>query len=291
MSSISDKWMRVTRSRPCLICERPDWCLIAKDEGAVICARVESSKRCGDAGWLHRLRDEQFRPARRRVRVLSLAQATPDNDLSALATSYRNAVNPAQLNALARSLGLTATSLLALGIGWSLQQRAWSFPMTDCDGNVMGIRLRRTNGSKFSVMGGREGLFIPLGVISGHRLFICEGPTDLTAMLQMGFTNAVGRPSCNGGIKLLVDLVTKRKPTEVVIASDGDDPGQRGAENLASVLVAYAPIVRVIRPPREIKDMREWLRYGGNRNDVELAINSAPVRRLTIRAVAPTKGQ
>jgi hypothetical protein len=56
-------WNRVSRRRPCPVCERPDWCLYAGDESApsaVICARVESNKRVGDqgAGWLHVLRND-----------------------------------------------------------------------------------------------------------------------------------------------------------------------------------------------------------------------------------------
>lgn len=51
-------WLRVTRHRPCPICGRPDWCLFVgspTSPEAVICARVESGKRCGEAGWLHQL--------------------------------------------------------------------------------------------------------------------------------------------------------------------------------------------------------------------------------------------
>jgi DNA primase len=100
----------------------------------------------------------------------------------------------------------------------------------------------------------------------------------------MGFAGAVGRPSCTGGTKLLVELVRLRRPAHLVVAADGDVPGQRGADNLASVLLAYAPTVRVIAPPDGVKDMRAWLRAGGTRQDVERTIEAAPVRRLRIRA-------
>jgi hypothetical protein len=68
----------------------------------------------------------------------------------------------------------------------------------------------------------------------------------------------------------------------VVIMADGDEPGQRGAENLASVLVAYAPAVRVIRPPEGIKDARAWLQAGGTRQDVQKLIDITVARRLVI---------
>jgi hypothetical protein len=165
--------------------------------------------------------------------------------------------------------------------------------MTDAAGNVLGIRLRRPNGFKFSVTGGREGLFIPAGVESGDSLLlVCEGPTDAAALLDMGLANVVGRPSCTGGIKLLVELVRLRRSPEVVVVADGDEPGRRGADNLASVLVAYTPAVRIIAPPAGIKDARAWLQAGGTWRDVQEAMGAALVRRLVIRtrAINGTKG-
>lgn len=46
MSLLND-CARVSRSRPCPLCDHKDWCLVSKDSEAepshVICARVESS--------------------------------------------------------------------------------------------------------------------------------------------------------------------------------------------------------------------------------------------------------
>lgn len=54
---------RVSRQNPCPVCGKPDWCLVAKDGSAAICSRIQegSIKRCGDAGWLHRFRDNGWR--------------------------------------------------------------------------------------------------------------------------------------------------------------------------------------------------------------------------------------
>jgi hypothetical protein len=274
-------WRRVSRSRHCPICERPDWCLIAADGSAAICQRVESPKKCGEAGWLHRLRDD-WQPTRRVVRHIPLALSGGSRrDFGALAKQFQQALDLGRLQQLANSLGLTIDSLTSLGIGWSEEHRAWSFPMADPEGNVLGIRLRPLKGKKFAVTGGKEGLFIPSTVDEGDSaLLICEGPTDTAALLDMGFRQVVGRPSCAGGVKLLVEMVGKRQPPEVVIASDGDEPGRRGADNLASVLVAHAAAVRVIVPPDGIKDARAWLQAGGSRQDVEQSIAGASVRRL-----------
>jgi len=279
-------WRRVNKTHPCPVCKHPDWCLLSADGTAAICARVESAKRAGEAGWLHRLVDAPWQPERRFVRVVRfLANAAPRaEDLGRLAAQWRDEVDPGRLHQLAVSLGLSIESLCHFSIGWSAGHRAWSFPMAAADGNVLGIRLRRPNGFKFAVTGSKEGLFVPSTVeADSSPLVICEGPTDAAALLDMGFRSVVGRPSCTGGIKLLVELVRRRQRPDVVIAGDNDEPGRIGADNLASVLVAYAPAVRIIAPPAEIKDAREWLRAGGRRPDVEKAIGRSPVRRLAVR--------
>src|SRR5262249_36629954 len=180
--------------------------------------------------WRHRLRDDPlWLPARRIVRTVVLTRTTPPEHLGRLAEQYRAAVQPQYLQDFARSLGLSVDSLLALSIGSSARPRPWACPVTDPDNKVLGIRLRRLGGGKFAVKGGKEGLFIPATAeVECCFLFICEGPTDAAALLDMGFANVVGRPSCTGGIKLLVELVRRRQPPEVVIVGDGDEPGRRG---------------------------------------------------------------
>ncbi len=276
-------WRRVSRALPCPVCQKRDWCLLSADGNAVICARTESPKRCGEAGWLHRLRDNPWQPARRVVRSVSVAPVSLQRDMGPLAAEYRGAINYDRLQTLSRSLGLSASSLSALGIGWSAHHHGWTFPMVDPDRNILGIRLRLPDGRKLAVKGSREGLFVPASSVTDARLLVAEGPTDTAALLDMGFGGVVGRPSCTGGAKLLITLVRRHRLPEVVIVADADEPGRCGANNLASVLVAYVPSVRIITPPAGLHDARDWLRAGGARHDVEEAIGAAVVRRLVIR--------
>ena len=55
---------RVSKENPCPVCGKHDWCLRSQDDSAAICQRIEqgSKKRCGDAGWLHVFRDDNFLP-------------------------------------------------------------------------------------------------------------------------------------------------------------------------------------------------------------------------------------
>ena len=153
--------------------------------------------------------------------------------------------------------------------------------MTDAAGDVLGIRLRLPGGRKLSIKGGKEGLFLPEGIDADGPLLVCEGPTDTAALLDLGFS-AVGRPIVRGGVKLLVELVRKYRPEGVAIVADADAPGQRGAESLAAVLLAYSVSVRIIMPPVGVKDAREWKRSGATAADVQAAIDAAPVRKLTV---------
>jgi hypothetical protein len=220
------------------------------------------------------------------VRTVTLTAATLRHDLADLAARFQAAVDPGRLYQLAHSLGVSPDSLLSLRIGWSADHRAWAFPMGDARGAVLGIRLRRPDGFKFAVKGGHQGLFIQAGLANDNRmsLLIAEGPTDTAALLGAGFPAVAGRPSCTGGVRLLVELVRMRIPRQVVVVADADEAGRRGADDLASILLIYAPAVRVIAPPEGIKDARDWLRSGGNRRAVERAIHAAPVRRLAVRA-------
>jgi len=288
-----DEWRRVNRRELCPVCNKPDWCLVAGPEGnptTAICARVESDKQAGEAGWLHILKEDcnGWKPPRRRVLKVRSA-AEPRADISDLAMRYRDNLDEVRRMALSFDLGVEYDALNRMGVGLWVDERddsEWfSFPMTGDirnGGRIVGIRLRRGDGTKISVRGGKEGLFLPAEVYCGtDRLLVLEGPTDTAATLSLGF-DAVGRPSCSGGVALLVDLVKSLKPGQVVIVADGDGPGRRGAEGLASRLVPLVRDLRVIEPPEGVKDMRAWVQAGASSADVIQVIDAAPSRRMTV---------
>lgn len=283
---MNGNWRRVSRSWPCPVCGHPDWCLLhgpEDDPDVVICPRMESPKRCGEAGWLHRLREGVTTQQRRPVQRIALDDG-PRTDFADVAESYRRCVEPDRLRHLAQALGLQSATLERFGVGWSPGHNAWSFPMRGGDGVVVGIHLRTLEEQKRSVKGSKQGLFLPADPTDGDQLLIAEGMSDAAALVEVGFA-AIGRPSCSSGIRAAVAFLKRARPPSVVIAADGDEPGRRGASNLGSVLAAYVPEVRVIVPPEGIKDVRAWYRQGCTRQDVQQAINAAPVRRLAIRQI------
>jgi hypothetical protein len=280
------KWLRVNRELPCPVCGKSDWCLVAADRTAAICPRTESPKRCGEAGYLHRLVDAP-RPRERRRVVIRNRPAPPD--MSALGSEYQSAATEETLTALAANLGVRVESLRAFGVGWAARNPAWSFPMRDpTTGTVTGIRLRRPDGAKFSVRGSREGLFMPDTLPNEGTLLVLEGATDAVAAHSIGFPLSVGRPSCAGGVSQLVALVRTRSPPRVVIIGDNDDAGGRGADALARVLILHCRDLRVVAPPIGFKDMRQWVTAGASRSDLELLVRAASARRLVFNPV--TKG-
>ena len=282
--TILNDFQRVTRLPCCPVCGRPDWCLVSRDDPAdpsrAVCARVESSRRWGDAGWFHQLRDvrgTQHDNVHRRVVTLG---SKPRPDLAAVAYQYQESVGNADLQQLSSDLGVSMASLRRLCVGWT--GWAWSFPMSDHTGSVRGIRLRKRNGAKSAIKGGREGLFIPTGLSCHDRLLICEGPTDTSAMLDLGF-GAVGRPSCTGGTRLTIKLARRLGLREAVVVADHDSVGERGARDLAARLMPRVRGVRVITPPDDIKDARAWVLAGATRADVDGVIEQATSQRIAVR--------
>jgi hypothetical protein len=259
-----------------------------------------------NGGFLHRLTDHPRKvPHGRRTIVVPLGGARRA-DLPGLARGYADALTPGLLEQLAARLGLSERSLRRLRAGWafdggrgcgildagdafrvSAAGAVWSFPMLDPAGRVLGVRLRHPDGRKSAVPGSREGLFLPDGLLLRDgprgRLLVAEGPTDCAALLDLGF-DAVGRPSCTGGVRHLTALCSARRPAEVVAVADVDPhgAGQRGAESLATVLLAYCPAVRVFRPPAPFKDAREWVLAGATSDAVLSVIEAAAVRHLTV---------
>ena len=284
MLSIDYEMLRVSKRHPCAICGKPDWCGYSPDERLAVCMRVADGamKQTANGGYLHVLRDDpdwRIRPKQRSI-LLERNDSTRA-DMGRQAAGYAAAVDITELHDFADELGLCLENLVRLGIGWAAEHRAWAFPMRGADMRVRGIRLRSWTGRKWAVRGGREGLFLPTGRDFTKPLLIAEGPTDSAALLDLGF-EAVGRPSCTGGTKRLVELVGQTRPPGVIIVADQDGPGERGAEALTCTLLAYAPSVRVIRPPAGMGDARAWKQAGATRADVQAVIDAAPERSLRL---------
>jgi len=254
-----DRMQRVSRNSPCPVCEKSDWCLVSEDGSAAICQRTKegSVKRCGDAGYLHILIDRPKSQHHYSQRRFTIGQDDkPNRDFTALQQLYSRQIKDEQLNDLGQQLGVSTSSLNRLRIGWD--GKAYTFPMSNDFGNVIGIQRRFPNGRKVSVIGSKSGLFIPSDLPAESTLLICEGSSDTATALDLGYA-AFGRPSCNSKVEMTANFARGRA---VIIVSDNDSVGQTGSKRLARVLSLSCPSVKIIYPPKGIKDLRQWLKAG-----------------------------
>lgn len=284
--AIPTGYIRVNPRLKCPICGKPDYCLVHKDGATALCPRTPSPRQWGECGFYHVV-DENVKVARGPVIEKRPAPPVLINP-AGMIDKYERNLTMEQLNDLSQSIGVTASSLGGLQVGWSHQHNAYTFPMQDRPGNVVGIRVRNTNGDKWAVSGSRNALFIPSltpqqfsDIDEWH---IVEGPTDTAATLDLGLW-AIGRPSCSAGVDMLCSLM-HGKTVWIVSNYDSDKsrmdgstfrPGQDGAAILADQMERVAKRVSVIYPRRGAKDVREWIAKGGTREEVEMVKANAAI--------------
>ena len=256
-------WKRVSRESPCSICKKPDWCLLAEDGNAVICARVQSDRpmRTG-VGWLHPVGNEP--PSKWRTVQRSKPKRS-SVELLAIAKQCCNDLSKDKLSWLAFQLGVSPESLQSLRVGWSVGKHAYSFPMRDEAGRVCGIRYRcELNGSKFSEAGGREGMFFRPEMLADF-LVIAEGASDAAAVMTVGFQSVIGRANNVGNVSQLLSILRGHRFNRVVVVPDSDEPGQRGAAALAeSMVAAELPKPEILQLPDGFKDCRAMVQRKKN---------------------------
>lgn len=225
--------------------------------------RVDSSRPMKNGGHWHPLGSKP-------VNVPREAPPAPEIDAASLMAGFRSNTTPVMLARLSASLGVTTDSLTRTGCAWAAPHRAWAWPMVNGQGKPVGIRLRTDDGRKWSVRGGREGIFVPYG--TSRTAYIVEGPTDLAAALTLGLWG-IGRPSCRGSVAHTQITINRLSIKRVILITDNDpqkwneklqrwekSPGIEGAKSLAREL--QIPVASMLLPA---KDLRQFLAYGGTR--------------------------
>jgi len=258
------KWEPVSRTKPCPVCGKPDWCVHV--EGGTICPRTpEGSVRdLGSAGYLHVHGD------RDRLRLpWSRTVPAQAQDVGDVADRHYLASNAASARtALAARIGVGTDALDRMRVGWNAALSAWTFPMRDGRGRIVGIQQRfSSTGDKRVVKGHSSGVFEPFHLdVRREELVICEGASDAAAALTVGLA-AIGRFSCSGTLEETVARVLRHRPGRVIVVADNDEPGLRGAEQLLRRLDGIAR-AELRRPPQGIKDLRAWTQAGATADDI-----------------------
>jgi len=264
-------WIRVNRHHPCPVCAKHDWCGTSPDGTLACCMRVKSSRPARNGGWLHSVAGAP--PPRIPREYVPLPPRRPPPDWAAMLRRFERDTRTGEVERLAATLGVSPGSLSRLGVVWAAPHRAWGFPMFDGKRQPIGIRLRAESGRKWAVSGSRNGLFWPHGLAGGGPLLVAEGPTDVAAMLDLGY-DAIGRPSCAGAVEMVVEVVQCLRRRDVVIVSDADEPGIEGADRLAKALTQGGHRPKVIQP-QQAEDARAWVQAGATRAMVDCVIANA----------------
>ena len=252
-------YTRVSKLNPCPVCKKPDWCRIFAD-GWVECMRVQSDRPAKSGGWMHW--QGQLPIAASPPLPLRFKSPVPTINATKLMRDWLAKTERGLLADLALELGLSVAALTAAGAAWATPHASWAFPMCDGHGNILGIRLRANDGRKWAVRGSRQGIFIA-AVPPQPTLFVCEGPTDTAAAVELGLF-AVGRPNCCCGGADIKVFARRHQCNRVVMISDNDKPGLDGARKVgAEIKLPFAVYV----PPA--KDLREFVRLGGTRAMIE----------------------
>lgn len=293
----------------CPICGIDHGCAIFADGSGAICLRVEQGcakdrkrqpiKAKNGMGWLHRTTGKPSPSPG--MRAAKSAPKLSRAEITALLKNHQTAVDPQKLDKFSKSIGISVRALKAYGVGWDNRSGCWSFPMYDGERKPIGIHLRSSDGQKRCVPGSKLGLFIPSDYdprpipseLSGKEddcmpwlLVLPEGLTDACAAYDMGLV-AIGRPSNVAGIPMVKDLL-KSLPKQIVVAiADKDNtkylpdgtphwPGIEGAIELAAKILADAGQARFMMPPDGAKDIREWVKSGGERARLLAEVMCAP---------------
>ncbi|MBE3123709.1 MAG: helix-turn-helix domain-containing protein [Planctomycetes bacterium] len=219
--------------------------------------------------------------------------------------TFRKQVGRASLEQLAADWHVSPAALDALGIGFD--RYAYTFPMCNAAGQVVGLHLRPKKGGKTNAPGSTLGLFLPSLPLQSRTLstplstrgvthdtltvspvirrvvpfgdlqLVVEGVSDAAAALSLGFT-AVGTPGAGTCGEMVVELFARRANACPCVVGDNDDAGVMGAERLREALLAARVPCRVLFPPAGFKDLRAWFVGGLTTGELQSAIEAAPVR-------------
>lgn len=284
------EWQTVTKSNPCEVCGKSDWCGYNTSARLSCCMRVESSRAARNGGWIHALDDDAIPTAKALWTKKQLSERERIERWTPVARQLRMNTGD-NIKRLAKQLGVGEWALRLLHVGYGVcgGRLCWAFPERNHNGEVVGISRRLVTPheglAKMSV-GGR-GLTYVSGVVFPRDegpVLIVEGGSDTAAGITLG-RNVIGRPSCTGGMKHLFPML-KRLSAErrIIVVAERDKrphedgtkcqgcqlcwPGKVGAVRLQKELNRRLK-QRVIwlMPPDRFKDLRGW--FNAQNVDVE----------------------
>lgn len=287
-------WVQCSKRNPCPQCGTDHDCTLTTDGLVSKCMKQSTGTLQRDGRLVSIKRVSQCGEAGQAVKQSKPAPSTPrlkTREVELLIRQSQTALSPHRLTAASKELGVSERSLKLMGVGFDADSGCVSFPMYDGDSKPVGLRLRRSNPKPgqqryFCVRGSRNGLFIPsnfdpkpipLTIDPAPLVLVLpEGPTDVCAALDLGLM-AVGRFSNAGGQGDIIRLIQSAPgPLELVLLADRDgakfmqdgtpySPGWEGALAVALAVRSHPNVstLKVLMPPGNAKDLRQWFKEGG----------------------------
>lgn len=266
-------WEHATKDRPCVICQKPDWCCFG--DRAMKCMRIESAHPSNDGGWYHFYTEDNRALALPIVRRQERKPVGVTIDFAKMFRRWQNETTAQQFIGHSELLGINIDSLCCLGACYAREYRAWAWPMKNAQNVIVGARLRSVQGIKWAVTGSRQGVFIPSDrLLTSHKIaFVPEGPTDTAALLSIGLY-AIGRPTALACHDVIKDALAALQIYSLVAVADNDDLKKKNLGSCewrpgieAAVKLRQAAGIRscLYIPPSPHKDVRSLIKAEGHR--------------------------
>lgn len=134
-------------------------------------------------------------------------------------------------------------------------------PILDGSGNVVSLYGRRTDDEPprhLFLKGERRGVFNAAAAKTHQTLILVEAVFDAMSFFAAGLRNAVALYGKDGWTKEHEALIRESGVTEIVLALDGDERGQRAADALESKLGGLVKSVQRIAWPEGVKDANDF---------------------------------
>lgn len=99
-----------------------------------------------------------------------------------------------------------------------------------------------------------------------EAVVLTEGEMDCMSLYNQGYHSVCGIPGAGNMKADWIDMLDKYKPSVVYLVYDNDQPGQKGAKEMAS-RIGYERVRNVVIPPFKVdgkdgKDLTEWFSAG-----------------------------
>jgi DNA primase len=243
------------------------------EEGLWHCFGCEQS---GNITQLYRLMGEEVSRDVRLAQAKKRADA-PDiesHDFSPMANAYvRELQHPSCfISDYCKSRGISEAAVERFSLGYDPIRDAITFPYTDAEGRVTGIKYRYRSGFKASESGSLYGIYGLENVVGFATVLIAEGESDtLSTFSRYGSRTDMGICGTSGAsvsesqwLKFSVSLLFAKT---IYLAYDGDAAGDKCAETAMRVLGDER--TRRLRPPDDT-DLSEFYMGGGRLEDIGL---------------------